>query len=72
MIVPWQEIAAETLDNLIKEFVLREGTDYGSHEVSLEHKIEEVRQQIRSGEAVILFSELHQQVDIKLKRELNL
>ncbi|MVD31212.1 YheU family protein, partial [Vibrio cholerae] len=29
MIIPWQEIAPETLDNLIREFVLREGTDYG-------------------------------------------
>ena len=29
MIVPWQDIAPETLENLISEFVLREGTDYG-------------------------------------------
>lgn len=72
MIVPWQEIAPETLDNLIKEFILREGTDYGSQEVSLEHKIEQVRQQIKSGDAVILFSELHQQIDIKLKQELGI
>ncbi len=26
MIIPWQDIAPETLENLIKEFVLREGT----------------------------------------------
>lgn len=70
MIVPWQEIAPETLDNLIKEFVLREGTDYGSQEVGLEKKIEQVRKQLISGDAVILFSELHQEVDIKLKREI--
>ena len=27
MIIPWQDISPETLENLIREFVLREGTD---------------------------------------------
>lgn len=38
MIIPWQEISADALSNLIREFVLREGTDYGESEVSLEQK----------------------------------
>ncbi len=29
MIVPWQELEPDTLDNLIQEFVSRDGTDYG-------------------------------------------
>lgn len=65
MIIPWQEIAPETLDNLIREFVLREGTDYGDIEVSLEEKIAQVRTQLQSGQAVIVYSELHETVDIK-------
>lgn len=69
MIIPWQEIDSDTLDNLIKEFVLREGTDYGQSEVTLESKIEQVRKQLQINEAVIVFSELHETVDIKLKRE---
>lgn len=69
MIIPWQEIATETLDNLIKEFVLREGTDYGQSEITLDDKIDQVREQLKSGDAVIVFSELHETVDIKLKRE---
>jgi len=36
MIIPWQDIAPETLENLIREFVLREGTDYGTVEISLQ------------------------------------
>jgi hypothetical protein len=32
---PWQDLDPETLDNLIESFVLREGTDYGEHERSL-------------------------------------
>ncbi|WCE29495.1 YheU family protein [Vibrio sp. SCSIO 43137] len=70
MIVPWQQIDPETLTNLIKEYVLREGTDYGAEEAMLEDKIEQVKTLLQSGEAVILFSELHETVDIKLKREL--
>ncbi|WP_038892626.1 YheU family protein [Vibrio campbellii] len=67
MIIPWQNIAPETLENLIREFVLREGTDYGSVEVSLQSKIDQVKSQLEKGEAVIVFSELHETVDIQLK-----
>lgn len=70
MIVPWQQIDPDTLTNLIKEFVLREGTDYGSEEATLDNKIDQVRQLLQQNEAVVLFSELHETVDIKLKREL--
>ncbi|MCG9632176.1 MULTISPECIES: YheU family protein [Vibrio] len=68
MIIPWQDIAPETLDNLIKEFVLREGTDYGDVEISLQSKIDQVKQQLQSGEASIVFSELHETVDIQLTK----
>ncbi|EGR2704827.1 TPA: YheU family protein [Vibrio parahaemolyticus] len=67
MIIPWQDIAPETLENLIREFVLREGTDYGAVEISLQNKIDQVKTQLEKGEAVILFSELHETVDIQLK-----
>ncbi|MGR4991718.1 YheU family protein [Vibrio sp. WZ-1] len=67
MIIPWQDIAPETLENLIREFVLREGTDYGAVEVSLQDKIDQVRTQLEKGDATIVFSELHETVDIQLK-----
>ncbi|HCH6570648.1 TPA: YheU family protein [Vibrio parahaemolyticus] len=67
MIIPWQDIAPKTLENLIREFVLREGTDYGAVEISLQNKIDQVKTQLEKGEAVIVFSELHETVDIQLK-----
>ncbi|KJY84222.1 hypothetical protein TW81_05360 [Vibrio galatheae] len=70
MIVPWQQIEPDTLENLIREFVLREGTDYGDVEISLQDKIDQIRTQLESGEAVVVFSELHETVDIQLKRQL--
>ena len=65
MIIPWQQLEAETLDNLIREFVLREGTDYGEMEIPLSTKIDQVKAQLASGDAVIVFSELHETVDIQ-------
>lgn len=64
MIIPFTDISTETLDNLIEQFVLREGTEYGDHDVSLSDKVIQVKQQLKSGEAVIVYSELHESVNI--------
>ncbi|UAA38900.1 YheU family protein [Paraneptunicella aestuarii] len=64
MIIPIEELEAETLAAIAESFVLREGTDYGEEEVSLSAKVEQVLVQLRSGEAVLLYSELHETVDI--------
>ncbi|MCG9553691.1 YheU family protein [Vibrio sp. Isolate31] len=68
MIISWKDIEPDTLENLIKEFVLREGTDYGDVEISLQNKIDQVKHQLASGEANIVFSELHETVDIQLTK----
>jgi len=64
MIIPWQEIAPDTLERLIEAFVLREGTDYGEHERSLEQKVNDVKRQLKSGDVVLVWSELHETVNI--------
>ncbi|HDR2760637.1 TPA: YheU family protein [Enterobacter mori] len=64
MIIPWQDLATETLDNLIESFVLREGTDYGEQERSLEQKVSDVKRQLKSGDVVLVWSELHETVNI--------
>lgn len=64
MIIPWQQLAADTLDNLLEDFVLREGTDYGEQEISLAQKVAEVRQQLLRGEVVLAWSQLHETINI--------
>lgn len=64
VIIPINQLAPATLDSLIESFVLREGTDYGEHEVPLSQKINDVRQQLLQGEAVLMWSELHETVNI--------
>lgn len=71
MIIPIEELSNETLQNLVEAFVLREGTDYGEQEVSFEQKVEEVLVLLRNGSAVLVYSELHETVDIKPAESLN-
>ncbi|KLN97551.1 YheU family protein [Moellerella wisconsensis] len=67
MIIPWQDIAADTLESLIESFVLREGTDYGAQEKSLEQKVNDVKRQLAAGEIVLVWSELHESVNFMPK-----
>lgn len=69
MIIPWQQLEAETLENLIETFVLREGTDYGEQERSLSQKVADVRRQLERGEVVLVWSELHESINIMPKSE---
>ena len=67
MIIPWQELDGDTLTNLIEQFVLQEGTEYGEQDVSLEVKVDAVRSQLQQGKVVIVYSELHESVNIVVK-----
>ena len=57
MLIPHKQLSTDTLDNLIEEFVTRDGTDYGAEEASLSEKILQVHQQLQRGDIVILFDE---------------
>ncbi|ATO35047.1 hypothetical protein DZA65_04015 [Dickeya dianthicola] len=71
MIIPWQELAQETLQNLIESFVLREGTDYGEQERTLEEKVADIRRQLAQGDVVLVWSELHETVNIMPRNQLS-
>ena len=53
--VPYTELPADLLHAVIESFVLREGTDYGEQEFSLEDKVARVVSQLKRGEAKIVF-----------------
>jgi hypothetical protein len=69
MIIPHQQLDKNTLYNLIESYVLREGTDYGEQEFSIESKVAQVHQQLINGDAIVFFSELHESVTIISKNE---
>lgn len=69
MLIPYQSLDNETLYNLIESFVLREGTDYGEDEVSLNTKSQKVLEQIKKGEVLILYSEHSESVTLISKQQ---
>ena len=64
MIIPLEQLPIDTLNAIIENFVLREGTEYGSEDVSLDNKIAQVHQQLKQGSALLVYSELHETVNI--------
>lgn len=67
MIIPLDALAPDTLRNIAESFVLREGTDYGEIEASFEEKVEAVLEGLRRGDTVLVYSELHESVDIRAR-----
>lgn len=67
MIIPWQDVSKDALDGIIESFIMREGTDYGVEEVSLETKKEQLYNQLKSEEIVLVYSELHETVNLMRK-----
>lgn len=67
MKIPVDALDPDTLYAIAESFVLREGTDYGEIEASLKEKTAQVIQQLRDGEAILLYSELHETVDVVSK-----
>ncbi|NQZ19636.1 MAG: YheU family protein [Bdellovibrionales bacterium] len=55
MIVPHSKLSQEALAGLIEEFILREGTDYGTHEYSLDDKKNHVFKQLQGGHINVVF-----------------
>ena len=50
---------------VVESFVLREGTDYGEKEVSLDEKVAAVMRQIKRGDAQIIFDPVTESVAIQ-------
>lgn len=53
--VPYEELEAETLANMVQEFVTRDGNDWGNVDGALEHKVAQVMGQLRKRQAKIVF-----------------
>lgn len=62
--VPYTELSPEALRGVIESFVLREGTEYGDRDVSLDDKVTQVTRQLRRGEAQIVFDPASESIDI--------
>ena len=66
MKIPYERLDPGTLKAVIEEFVLREGTDYGETDFTLEEKIEHVMEQLRDGKVSLTFDEKSKSCSISL------
>ncbi|MCG2634957.1 MAG: YheU family protein [Gammaproteobacteria bacterium] len=63
--IPMEVLETASLRALVEAFVTREGTDYGSAEVALATKVDQVIAQISSGRARILWDSELESFDIR-------
>ncbi len=68
--LPIDALSPETLNQLVEEFVTRDGTDYGAVERRVEEKVVQVMAQLRSGEARLVFDPETETANIVLPRDL--
>lgn len=64
MIIPLEQLNDDTLYAIIEDFILREGTDYGAVDTTKADKVAQVKLQLKQGSAVLVYSELHESVNI--------
>ena len=55
--LPFDRLSSDALYGVIEEFVTRDGTDYGEHEIPLDQKISQVLGQLKSGRAILVYDE---------------
>ncbi|WP_062270515.1 YheU family protein [Endozoicomonas arenosclerae] len=68
MIIPYQELEKETLNNLIADFVSRDGTDNG-FDRDQESRIQQVLGLLKAGEVAIVFDPETESVNILPSQE---
>ncbi len=57
MIIPYGKLSPEALQGVIEQFITRDGPDSGHSDVSFERKVEQVKRQLETGTALILYDE---------------
>ncbi len=55
MEIPWRSLSDDALRGVIQDYVLREGTEYGTTDVLLDTKVAQVMAQIREGKVGVFF-----------------
>jgi uncharacterized protein YheU (UPF0270 family) len=70
VVIPHTKLSGDALQAVIESFVLREGTDYGGHEFSLQEKVAHVMRQLDRKEAQIIFDPNSESIDIVVSKSL--
>ena len=66
--IPYTELSEDALRGVLESFVLREGTEYGERDYSLDEKVAHVMRQLERKEAQILFDPASESVTLVVKK----
>lgn len=70
MIIPLDQLNEETLTSVIREWLMRQGEDWGLTDNSLDSAIDQARQALADGKLVLLWDESTESLNIVSKDEL--
>jgi len=62
--VPPARLGADLLRALLEEYVTRDGTDYGTRELTLDEKLQSLQGQLDAGEVRLLYESESEQWDL--------
>ena len=62
--IPFEQIPPETLRRMIQEFVTRDGIDWADTGCTLDDKVEQVLQQLRSNRIKVVFDQTSQTANL--------
>ncbi|WP_051207321.1 YheU family protein [Saccharospirillum impatiens] len=69
MIIPPEQLAPETLDGIVREWLMRQGEDWGLVEGGLDEAVPQARARVLDGDLVILWSETEETLNIMPRDE---
>lgn len=72
LIVPNDSLRPETLQAVIENFITRDGAVHGHTETPLQVQIDQVRSQLQSGKAVIVYDQETESCTIRLTEEIRI
>ncbi len=69
MIIPAEQLSPETLDSIVREWLMRQGEDWGLVDGGLDDAIPLARARVLKGDLVILWSETEETLNIMPRDE---
>ncbi len=64
VIVPYDELSASALKGVIEQYVSRDGIDSSHVDLSFDQKIEQVKQNLKVGKAILVFDQISKTCNI--------
>jgi uncharacterized protein YheU (UPF0270 family) len=69
--IPLERVDSAVLNSMLEDYASRDGTDYGSRELSLEEKVANLQLQLRDGSLAVVYDLDSEQWDLVTEDQLD-